>query len=489
MPKKNARTSFDFRFRCKAVVEALRKQQEQLDFAIEGSGVGLWDRRFDTGEVSYNDQWARILGYTLEELKAYDMEPWERLTYPEDLERAEAIARRHYAGELPVYESEVRMRHKDGHWVWILTRGKVVERDAQGRPLRMVGTHLDISERKRMETALAESEERLEMAIEGSGVGLWDMHLATGKSVYNEQWARLLGYTKNELEPMGDKAWDLLTHPDDLAMAYRLADRHFAGELPTYSCEIRMRHKDGHWVWILTRGKVVERDDEGRPLRMVGTHLDISGTKRYEEELRKLVAQKENLMKELQHRVKNNLNVIASLLDLQMVRLEEGPSRNALADARSRIRSMASIYERLYSSEDLGSIDLGAYLGDLASSLFYTYAIGSSRVRLERELVDLRLDAGRAVPLGLILNELITNALKYAHPEGRSGTVRVALEERGGPYVLTVSDDGIGLPPGFDPENSDSLGFLLVRALVDQIDGSVRFEGEGGTRVAVEFKA
>jgi len=250
-----------------------------------------------------------------------------------------------------------------------------------------------------------------------------------------------------------------------------------------------MRHKDGHWVWILSRGKVVERDALGRPIRMVGTHTDISETKRNQEELRSLVAQKEDLMRELQHRVKNNLNVIASLLDLQMARLDQGPSRNALADALSRIRSMASIYERLYSSDDLGSIDVSSYLADLAASLFNTYSVDAGRVRLERELAPLHLDAARAVPLGLILNELITNALKYAHPGERRGVVRVELKKPGPVYELSVSDDGIGLPGGFDPEGSDSLGFRLVYALAGQIDGVVRYYGGAGTEVTVEFKA
>lgn len=342
---------------------------------------------------------------------------------------------------------------------------------------------------RRMESELAESEERLEMAIEASGVGLWDRRFDTGEVSYNERWARMLGYDLAELEAFDMGPWERLTNPDDMARAEALAARHYAGELPVYECEVRMQHKDGHWVWILTRGKVMERDSAGRPLRMVGTHLDISERKRHEEELQRLLAQEENLLRELQHRVKNNLNVIISLLDLQMERMGGDACRSALADAGARVRSMSAIYERLEPSKDAGSVNLGAYLGDLALDLFGAYVMDLGRIHLERNLLPLRLDASRAVPLGLILNELITNALKHAFPDGRAGILRVSLEERGSSILISVCDDGVGLPEGFNPAATSGLGFMLINALVRQLRGVLRIEGGPGTRISIELAA
>jgi len=489
MPKRRAFPAFHSRVRWRAAADALREKDELLDLATAAAGAGIWDWRIDTGEMAVNERWAGVLGYTLEELLPIDIRTFERLLHPDDAPRSAEVTRRYLAREISSHEIEIRMRHKDGHWVWLLDRGKAVEWDAGGAPLRAIGMHFDISERKRMETALAESQERLEMAIEGSGVGLWDRRFDTGEVGYNEQWARILGYSLTELQAFDMGPWERLTHPDDLRRAGAVALRHYAGELPVYECEVRMRHKDGHWVWILTRGKVMERDAEGRPLRMVGTHLDISERKRYEGDLQRLLAQEENLLRELQHRVKNNLGVIISLLNLQMSRLEEGPARSALADAQARIRSMSSIYERLYSKDDMGNIDVGAYLGDLALALLSAYAVVPGRIRLERDFDPLRLDAARSVPLGLILNELLTNALKHAFPGDREGNVRVGLGPRGGSMVLSVADDGVGLPPAFDHSDASGLGFTLVRALVDQLGGLLRVEGAGGTRIEVEFKA
>jgi two-component sensor histidine kinase len=208
--------------------------------------------------------------------------------------------------------------------------------------------------------------------------------------------------------------------------------------------------------------------------------------KRTEEALRDLVRQKEILMKELQHRVKNSLAIVSSLLGLEMDDLADAKSRAVFVNARSRIRSIGSLYERLYLASDIDNVDLGAYIRELAESLFKTFAPGN--VRLTTRLDEVRLDTKRAAPLGLILNELVTNALKYAYPGGAKGEVCVGLEKSADTVTLSVADDGVGLPDGFDPETSGGMGTSLVRMLAGEIDGTLSYEGRKGTRVSIRLK-
>jgi PAS domain S-box-containing protein len=329
-------------------------------------------------------------------------------------------------------------------------------------------------------------EERLALALEGSGAGWWDWRLDTGELVVSDRWAEMLGYTIAELRP-GHGTFEALLHPDDALRSDAITERYLAGEIQSHEIELRMRHKDGRWIWVLDRGKASERAPDGRLLRMTGMHFDITGRKAAEEELRSLLAQKEGLMKELQHRVKNSLNLVSSLLKLELDGLAEERSKKVILDSVSRIHSMAAVYERLYRSRDLQSVDLRPYVEELAGSIFEAYSPGPG-LSLSVESAELRIEAEKASTLGLILNELVTNAMKYAYPSGAGGAIRVSLERDGDRIRLVVADDGVGLPPGFDPLQAQSLGLTLVRMLSAQIAAELRIDGSRGTRASVAFR-
>lgn len=203
--------------------------------------------------------------------------------------------------------------------------------------------------------------------------------------------------------------------------------------------------------------------------------------------MRQLLSHREILMKELHHRVKNNLGVVSGLLSLERERINDELSRSILTDARSRISSIMGIYERLYLSDDLTHIDLNLYIADLASSILDTYTTDRGRISLSTELADIRIETRRAVPLGLILNELMTNALKYAYPGDAAGKISVRLHAEGTSACLHVADSGAGLPPGFDPYTTGSMGFMLVRMLAEQIGGTFCIDGSDGTRINITF--
>jgi PAS domain S-box-containing protein len=203
---------------------------------------------------------------------------------PEDRERAFGDVALLHRGAAPA-ASEYRGLRVDGSTFDIEVSGELI-RDVHGQPTGMVFVSRDITVRNEAEERLRQSEEQLASAVEGSGVGLWDWYVQTGEETFNERWAEIAGYTLAELAPTSIETWRMLTHPDDLQRADELLDEHFAGKSPIYSFEERVRHKDGHWIWVLDRGKVSEWDGDGRPVRMTGTALDITERKRVDDALR-----------------------------------------------------------------------------------------------------------------------------------------------------------------------------------------------------------
>jgi two-component sensor histidine kinase len=205
-----------------------------------------------------------------------------------------------------------------------------------------------------------------------------------------------------------------------------------------------------------------------------------------EEQIRASLAEKEVLLKEVHHRVKNNLQVVSSLLSLQSDHVQDLQALESFRDSQNRIRSMALIHEKLYQSPDLARIDFAEYVRNLATFLFHAYGADSQVTRLKIQTDDVYLGVDDAVPCGLILNELVSNALKHAFPGGRSGEISIGLgESDSGRMILEVSDDGVGFPPDQDPHSSESLGLQLVTTLVSQLDGTFEFDRRTGTKYRI----
>ena len=280
----------------KAAEVAQRKSEERMELAIAGANLGLWDQNIVTGKSIHNRHWAEMLGYTPEEIETEHIS-WDNLLYPEDFLPALKDLNEHLAGKTPFYESEFRLRTKSGDWKWIQSSGRVSERDDDGKPLRMLGTHRDITDRKEMEQALQENKDRLEMAVTVTNLGMWDWNILTGKSIYSREWTQMLGYTPEEIKPHSD-SWKNLIHPKDSERTMALLKEHFEGKTPLFEAVLRLASKTGEWKWIQTVGRVYERDNAGKPLRMIGTHRDITEQKLSTEELGNYREHLEELVKE-----------------------------------------------------------------------------------------------------------------------------------------------------------------------------------------------
>ena len=259
--------------------------EEQLSLAVKGGNVGLWDYYPKEEEILINDEYAKMLGYTKDELEPRIFTDWAEIIHPDDFDNLTEKLARHFKGETPSYKNEVRLKHKNGSWVWVLVRGEVTERDDKGNVTRFTGTHIDITERKKLEEEIEVSRTRLKQATNSANIGLWEWNPQTGDVTLDEIWTRLVGYTLDELKPVDIDTWNKLVHSDDLERFGKTVEDYFTGRTGIYEIEVRMRHKDGHWVWILDRGKNLEWNEDGEPIKMIGTHVDITNLKLNEKRL------------------------------------------------------------------------------------------------------------------------------------------------------------------------------------------------------------
>jgi two-component sensor histidine kinase len=243
--------------------------------------------------------------------------------------------------------------------------------------------------------------------------------------------------------------------------------------------------KDRKIVWVHGEARLIP-DESGRPVLLQGVAFDITEGKRAEEIVKSSLREKELLLKEIHHRVKNNLQITSSLLRLQAGKIADTGVRQLLRESQDRIRSMALVHDMLYRSQDLARIDFPEYVRTLVVQLFRSYN-ATGRIRPVVELGPIVFGVDLAVPCGLIINELVSNALKHAFPGDRRGELRVGMIAAAGGYRLSVQDDGIGLPPALDHLHTDTLGLELVRMLTEQIGGRLHLDRGSGTGFVVEI--
>jgi len=237
--------------------------------------------------------------------------------------------------------------------------------------------------------------------------------------------------------------------------------------------------------WLQT-DKIAYRDKEDRIVGIIGFAVDITDRRESEDKLRSSLLEKEMLLKEIHHRVKNNLQIISSLLRLQAHSLRDEKLEGIFQECQDRIASMAHVHQLLYKSQNFAAIDFGEYLRETAAQLFRSYRTGTAAIGLVIEADDdLLLPIETAIPCGLILNELITNALKYAFPGGRNGQITIKMHRTAREITLLFEDNGIGFPPEVDLSGAETLGLNLIHMLVKQIDGAIELSTDNGTRYLI----
>lgn len=268
----------------KAELQFYKENFYKYKFGIDAIGAATWEWNIADGTIIFSRKWAEMMGFRYDELSDR-IEDWKERWHPDEKADNEKLLQAYLRGEVCGYNPVYRMKHKDGHWKWIMTRGHLL-RDADGSPLTFSGFHVDITESENHKALYLKEREKYLSIIEATRAGTWEWNIQTGENKYNERWAEIVGYTLDELEPITDETWSRLVHPEDLQESNRLIQSLFYKEREFYSMECRMKHKEGHWVWVLDKGNVVSWTEDGKPLYMYGTHIDITEAKQLEMEIK-----------------------------------------------------------------------------------------------------------------------------------------------------------------------------------------------------------
>ena len=440
---------------------------------------------------SWNLGAQRIFGYTESEALGAD---GRMFFVPEDVATGAPEEERSKAIQDGKAEDDRWHLRKDGSRFWSNGVMRAVY-DGTGQLEGFIKILRDLTEQRQAQEALQRSEQQFRLFVEHvTEYALIQVDLHGRVTAWNTGAQRITGYTEQEI--CGKNISILCTQEDVDA---KFVEEELQRALEHGSTEeVRwFVRKDGRRFWARWVSTTI-RDSNQQPCAFAKVMRDETERKRAEERLRASLIEKDALLQEIHHRVKNNLQVVVSLLSIQANRISRQDVIEILNETQNRIRAIAGIHETLYSSPDLASISFSEYMNQLIRGLFSFYNAQSSGIGLKIEADDIVLDITQAIPMGLIVNELVTNALKHAFPEGRTGTVRAALrylQETSvpdgtldeGSAVLIVEDNGIGLPAGFDVQEQESMGIYLIRILTRQLRGALQVHQDGRTQFRVVF--
>lgn len=451
-------------------------------------------------DTSSTDWWVKLTGQTVEEAEGWG---WLDAVHPDDRERVRTTWTQAYELRI-LYDTKYRIRTNCGLYRHFCVRG-VALYDALGELEEWVGTLTDIHEKKLAEAQLLDlnatlesrvnertaelqaSEERFRAGMEGS---LHSVYFLTAERSVD---GSIFDFRFADLNQIGER---MIRRPRSEIIGQRL-------------CELLPINRTGgffdKYVRVVQTGEPLEEEfsipvGEGIDANWlhhfvvrVGdgiaiTSQDVSARKWAEESMKASLHEKETLLKEIHHRVKNNLQIVSTLLDLQSGHTADPQALAMFQESRGRVKSMALIHERLYRSQDIARVDFSDYVRRLADDLYHTYKISSHEIELVLEIDFLQLSIDLAIPCGLLLNELMSNCFKHAFADVVGARLRIALFlDSAATNVLIVSDNGAGFPADTDFRNTTSFGLQLVNTLVDQLDGTIELTSDQGTTFTVRF--
>jgi PAS domain S-box-containing protein len=460
-----------------ALQETSNYLEKLLNYA--NAPIVVWDPGFRI--MRFNHAFERLTGYDAAQVLG---KPLDMLFPAASRKRSLKLIRDTLGGkqweivEIPILQKGGAIRTVLWNSANILAKdGAVVATIAQGQ---------DITERKKTEELLQNSLEVLRIAQRAAKAGMWSWDIVSDKLTWSEEFFQLFGIDPARGASFAN--WMAALHPDDRKPAMAQISRAIEKHLLLLN-EYRIVLPGGEQRWIRAAGNT-SYDKAGKPLRMAGICIDSTEHKLAEKQVEDSLHEKEMLLRELYHRTKNNMNIISSLVALQASEVHDLNVQRMFADMQSRIRTMSLVHEKLYQSHDLSNLDMSEYLGDLAQTILAGYKNSAARIVLDLDIESVAFPIDAAIPCGLVINELMTNSLKYAFPEEMSGRIGISLNmSPGEEATLCYKDNGIGFPSGFDPMKATSLGLKVVHNLVrKQLLGTLKFIAVQGMRAVITFK-
>ncbi|HEY5928214.1 MAG TPA: PAS domain S-box protein [Kofleriaceae bacterium] len=449
--------------------DSLMREAEKL------AHLGSFDFDLTTKKLKWSDELFEIYG---RDVNTFQPSYWSFLeaVHPDDRMLLQSRIERATATKKP-FGFEERIIRPDGSLRILQTQARIFV-DDKGLPIRLAGCCQDITERKQADAVRS----RLVQLVESSADAMISLSPAGHVETWNAAASKMFGYSAQEA--IGKPCTELVptTFRSDvraLVEAVRKGER-----LPPY--EVQYVRKDGSLFEASVTASAVY-DECGQVVGISKVLRDVTDKKRVETQIRESLDEKEVLLREIHHRVKNNLQVVSSLLSIQVSQEHGEAARKGLIESQNRIQSMALVHQLLYQSTDISKIDADEYLTQLTKRLVETYNVAPERIGVHVYSSPLMLDIDRAIPCGLIVNELVTNALTHAFPDERRGQVWVALEQHANLVTLTVADDGIGIAEPIDFARVETFGLRIAYTLSKQLDGTISLLRSHGTTVRLEF--
>ncbi|MEN6573135.1 histidine kinase N-terminal 7TM domain-containing protein [Methanobacterium aggregans] len=346
---------------------------------------------------------------------------------------------------------------------------------------KSVASLMDITELKETERALKESEKKYREFADMLPQTVFETNKNGNITFFNEHAFKMFGYSPEDLNN-GLNILEIINE-NDRQRSIDKFDKISQGDLS--GDEYTAKHADGSRFPIILHSTPIYHNRENKGFR--GIIVDISEIKDVEKQLTKSLKEKEVLLQEIHHRVKNNMQIISSFLSLQAGYTESPEAKAVLRDSQNRVKTMAIIHEKLYMVDDFTRLEVSDYLQNMVQSIVNSYSPAPESIELEMSLENVFMNLETALPLGLLVNEMVSNSMKHAFPRSH-GKITMNFRSNGGKYVLKVKDDGVGFPEDFNPFKSDSLGFQLIKNLVKQIEGSLEIKNQEGAEFIIEFR-
>lgn len=502
-----------------AAEKALRESEKRFRYAIETGGFGVWKLDLNTGNLICSPQYDIIFGSPIH-LSGWTYDLFLKRVVPDDRDKIE-----HKIKEtllmLHDWDFECRITHSDGGIRWVWVKG-TLELDDDNEPVNIFGLIQDITERKSAEEELhvlysdlenrvkertlmlQQSNETLEeeivqrkkaedtnqqtlsilnATIESTADGIFVIDQSGDVSKYNHQFLSLWNIPQSLIKSRDNiKIFEyVLKQVKNPEMFIDKIQDVYSGSLLDAFAMIELL--DGRIFEWYSKPKKIGDVVAGR----VWSFRDVTSRIQMENQIEKSLKEKEMLLKEIHHRVKNNMQVISSLLFMQARKAKDDQVKEILRESQNRIKSIAFVHEKIYQSKDLEQIDYNDYLRKITRHLFDSYLVDPQSVTLELGSKKIFLPIDKAVPCSLIINELISNSIKYAFPDQRKGIIRIVFDQVADSYILVYSDNGVGMANDIDFGHTETLGLELVRGLIRQLNGTIELDRTNGTTYTIRF--